>query len=210
MIRRHELKLALGSVVVCLGILFASLSVFNLLSDNLKLLISPALDFFVSIYEFLFHKPFEAAGLDISDNLKNLVSIYILIGGISSRAIYPNTKWITSFLKKHEILHNTRLREISLITKPFARSKVLTFLYCLILWPIVFYRIYKTPIYLATSGMAYQDEKGLFREVYELYTSDKKIPSGENGFDIRKILLIQVSVTFIIIICLLVGNHILT
>lgn len=209
MIRKTELKLALGNFIVCMGILFASISIFNLFSDNLKLLIAPLIQIFVNFYHLIFHKPIEATGLDLSENIKNIISIYLLLGGISSRAVSPNTSWIVSFLKKHEVVHNSRLREISLITKPFAKSIILTILFCLTLWPIVFYRIFKTPIYLETLGFAFKDENEELKPVYEIYPSNKEIPSGENGFDARNILLIQLTAMLLIIIFLFIFNNIL-
>lgn len=184
--------MALGNPFVILGTIFASISLYNLVSDELRVSISPLIKYIIDVYQIIFHKPIEAVGIGLSSNVKDLISIYGLFGGVLNRAISPNTNWITDFLKNHEVVHNTRLREISLIKKPAAKYKTLVILFCITAWPIVLYRIFRTPIFLESPGIVYKDIKGNYKSVYELHSYHKHIPAGERGYDARSILLIQV------------------
>ena len=209
---KHELRLAFGEVLTSLGIVYASLSIFNLLTGGFDLRTSEFVNNLLLIYKQTFYAFFDfiSLNLTVDDYVKDALMMYLVMGGITLRAITPASDWIVSFLKGHEVT-KSRSREISLIAIPFAKKKIYIILFCLALWPIVFVRIFRTPIFWSNDAMAFKKKPGIYAPVFEIYSVEEKpkpIDFGKYGYDARNILWFQVSALVLLVAFLFLLNYI--
>lgn len=192
---KNEFSLAFNSLYNWIGILLASISTFNIIIKGFNLGISYSLKLILEGYRFVFYNiiDFSLSWLNFQFPywVKDLIVIYIIISLAIIRTVNPSLKWLIEFLKKHK-LTKSRTREVFFFQPPLANNKYLFYIFTLFFFPIVLYRIFSTPYFWSNDALAFQNSKGEYMTVYELYPRNKKIfDFGNSGYDARILLLLQ-------------------
>ncbi|MEI7675585.1 MAG: hypothetical protein WCJ03_02290 [Bacteroidales bacterium] len=208
---KREFGIAFRNYYNWIGYILAAISIYQIVVAGFDIGIAKSINMILQGYKFIFYNIFDFLfswiNIDIPSWCKDIASIYIIISLAILRTTRPSFIWLNKFLKRHRMT-NTRIREVFFFKPPIATNRFLYYLISILLWPIVFIRILKTPYFSSNDAMGFPDSSGNLLPVFELYEKNEReiIDFGKFGFDARKLFLSQLLITIVIFLIISMIN----